>query len=173
MATASPNFARRRRAAACDPPRAGFTLVEVLATLMLLAIVLPVVMKGITLASAVGSAARRRTDAGALAESKLNELLATGYWQNSVLSGDCGPDWPDYTWDAQLIPWGQGQGVSASNITQELDVNVHWNARDGRQTLTLSTLVYQSANTTTSGAGGSSSSGAASSASGASTGGSR
>jgi len=43
--------------------RAGFTLVEVLATIMLLAIVLPVAMRGVTISTQTASTARRRTEA--------------------------------------------------------------------------------------------------------------
>ncbi len=142
MTSVPSNFARRRRR--------GFTLIEVLAALMLLAIALPVVMQGITLASSAGSLAKRRTEAGGLAESKLNELVATNAWQSNSLSGDFGPDWPDYTWTAELLTWSQGQGLGTqgSNTVQQLDVHVLWRSGIGQQSVTVSTLVYQSASST-------------------------
>ena len=57
--------------------RQGFTLVEILVTLMLIAIVIPVIMKGISLGAQAASDAKRRTEAGGLAQEKLAEILAS------------------------------------------------------------------------------------------------
>src|SRR4051794_29563395 len=54
----------------------GFTLVEVLATIALIAIVLPVAMYGIQLCLQTSSAAKRQAEAATLAEGKLQELVA-------------------------------------------------------------------------------------------------
>lgn len=124
------------RAAGGRTPRAGFTLIEVLATLLIIAIVLPVVMQGVALCTSAASTARRRNEAGALAESMLSELVATGDWQNGQLSGTFGDDWPDYRWSAEVGPWGQAAEV------QQLDLQVTWTSRNEEQSLTLSTLVY-------------------------------
>jgi prepilin-type N-terminal cleavage/methylation domain-containing protein len=133
--------------------RAGFTLIEVLATLLLMSIVLPVIMRGMSLATAAASTAKRRTEASTLADSKINELVATGQWQNGSTSGDFGTDWPDYTWTADAVDY--------DGTNQELDVTVNWTGRNGQpDALTVTTLVYSNnpiaaANSTT----GSSSSG--------------
>ena len=71
-----------------DTRLAGFSLVEALATLVLVAIVLPAAMRGITLALSTGSHTVRRTEAIELAQSKLAELVATGGWQETDLAGD-------------------------------------------------------------------------------------
>jgi general secretion pathway protein I len=113
----------------------GFTLIEVLATLLLMTIALPVIMHGISLATSAGSLAKRRTEAASLTNSKLNELVATGQWQSGQLSGDFGTDWPDYTWSAQLNDY--------DGTNKQLDVTVNWIGRGGEQeAMTLSTLVY-------------------------------
>ena len=93
-----------------------------------------------------GGIARRRAEAGALAESKLNELIATGEWQSN-LQGDFGTDdaWKDYTWTAELNPWSQSMGVNGTNVIQELDLHVNWKEGNTPQQSTVSTLVYQSA----------------------------
>lgn len=89
--------------------RGGFTLIEVLAALMLVAIVLPVAMRGVTVATAAASAARHRNEAAALAQSKMDELLASmqalQQQTNTNMSGDFGEDWPDYQWSAELVTW--------------------------------------------------------------------
>src|SRR4051794_38319604 len=72
---------RQRRGSAALPRRAmraGFTLIEVLATLVLLGIILPAAMRGVSIGLAMASHARHVTEAAQLAEAKLNELVATG-----------------------------------------------------------------------------------------------
>ncbi|HWE04598.1 MAG TPA: type II secretion system protein [Tepidisphaeraceae bacterium] len=135
-------ISRRRRA----PRAAAFTLIEVVATLLLISIAMPVIMSGISLSTRAGGIARRRAEAGALAESKLNELVSTGLWQ-STLQGDFGTDdpWKDYTWTAELNPWSQSMGVNGSNVVQELDLHVNWKENNAEQHADVSTLVYQSA----------------------------
>lgn len=120
------------------PTRAGFTLPEVLATLLLVAIVLPSVMQGISLATAAAGTARQRSEATALAESKLNELTATNQWQSGGLSGDFGQEWPAYTWQAEVQSWVEPSA-------RQLHVHVTWYARGRNYDVTLSTLVYTAA----------------------------
>lgn len=114
----------------------AFTLVEVLAALTLAAIILPVAMRGISLATTAAGDARRRLEAAALAESKLTDLLVTGEWQTADLSGDCGPDWPGYTWKAEVGDWG---GEAA---LRQITVRVDWIARSRARSVTLTTLAY-------------------------------
>jgi len=115
--------------------RRGFTLIEVLATLLLMTIALPVIMKGVSMATSAASVAKRRVEATTLADSKINELIATGEWQNGQLSGDFGTDWPDYTWSAQVNDY--------DGTNKQIDVTVNWPGRSGYpDALSLSTLVY-------------------------------
>jgi len=114
--------------------REAFTLVEVLATLLLLAITLPVAMKGISLAAAAASVARQRTEAASLAQGKMDELLATGDWQVGRQSGDFSPEWPDYGWRADVSEWD-------GSALQLLTVEVRWTAQGHERALALDTLV--------------------------------
>ena len=77
-------------------------------------------------------------------------MVATQQWSTGTLQGDFGTDQPAFTWNAEVNSWGQGVGVQANNIVQELDVHVKWKEGSRQQILTVSTLVYQSANTTSS-----------------------
>jgi general secretion pathway protein I len=127
----------------------GFTLIEVLAALILLAIVLPAAMRGVTLASAAASSAQKRTTAASLATSKLQEIIATGQIQNGAQAGDFseeGAVYQGFRWDAQTSNWTQAgfnaQDLGQINTLQQLDLRVTWRARGGEQSLTLSTLVY-------------------------------
>ena len=125
--------------------RRGFTLYEVLAALLLMAVVMPVVMSGVSLATRTSSIARHRDEAAGLAQAKLSELIATGQWQNGNLSGDFSPDWPDYHWDASIQRQTDLMSVGTSTQVelQQLDLRVIWTSRGAEDSLTLSTLVYQ------------------------------
>jgi len=118
----------------CRQQRA-FTLVEVLVTLALMAIILPVAMKGISLATTTAGLAKQRMEAASLAETKLAEILVTGAWQNGNLSGDFGPDWPQYRWVAEVRDW------EAATL-RRIDVRVQWTARGSERSVTLTTLLY-------------------------------
>jgi prepilin-type N-terminal cleavage/methylation domain-containing protein len=124
------NRHRRRRA---------FTLVEVLAALMLITIVLPTAMEAITLSVGAADAARYRNVAAGLAESKLNELVTNNLWQNGNQGGDFGTAWPNFRWQLSVQPWAQD---TTSAGLQQLDLEVLWTARNREESLTVSTLSY-------------------------------
>jgi prepilin-type N-terminal cleavage/methylation domain-containing protein len=126
------NFARRHSAAA------GFTLVEVLATLVLLGIVVPVAMRGVSVGLAAASTARRTAEAASLANAKLNELVIDGTWQTSGSSGDF-PEAPDYHWTCE--------NVARDYSTYEVILTVTWHQRGHERHLRLATLVYPDATT--------------------------
>ncbi len=126
--TAQRSHRRRHR-------RRAFTLIEVLAALALVAIILPVAMKGISLATTTAGLAKQRMEAASLAERKLAELLATGEWQNGDLVGDFYPDWPDYRWSAEVRDW---EGITL----RQVDVRVEWTTRQKERSVTLSTVIY-------------------------------
>jgi prepilin-type N-terminal cleavage/methylation domain-containing protein len=117
--------------------RRGLTLVEVLATIVLMAIVLPAAMQGISLCMATSVAARQRSEAAALAEAKLAELIATGDWQFGVLTGEFGEAWPDYRWSAAAADW------TSDTTMKELYVRVYWTSRRQEREVRLTTLIYQ------------------------------
>ena len=115
--------------------RPAFTLVEILATLVLVAIILPVAMSGISLALSVADESRRETEAASLAQNKMAEIIACELWQTASLAGDFSPDWPEYRWAALVTQW---QGTQL----RQLDVQVLWNHRGKDRSVTLTTLVY-------------------------------
>ena len=116
--------------------RRGFTLIEVLAALLLVAIVIPVVMQGFSVATNAASSAKRRSEAATLAASKLDEITATGDWKLGLLAGDFSPDHPEYTWDASLDAWD-------SSTLQQLTLRVKWTGSDGPHEFLVTTLVDQ------------------------------
>jgi len=119
--------------------RGGFTLVEVLAATLLIAIVLPSVMEGVSVATRAATSARYRNEATSLAQGKLAELLATNAWQSGNLSGDFSPDWPRYQWSATEQAWA---GDLTGAGLQEIDLRVTWFDRNRQDSITLSTITY-------------------------------
>ncbi len=112
----------------------GFTLIEALVSLAMLAVILPIAMQGISLALRLGSDAKHRDEAATLASSKLDELTATGSWNTGPTSGDFGAARPGYRWTATTQTW-----VDA-NSTQ-LTVEVFWTARQVERSVSIATLV--------------------------------
>jgi prepilin-type N-terminal cleavage/methylation domain-containing protein len=112
----------------------GFTFIEMLATIVLLAIVMPVAMQGIGLCTRLAGQSRREVEAASLAKAKLTDLVVTGDWQNGNQQGDFGADWPGYQWAATVANW--------TDITvRQLDVTVSWQSAGRRREVTLSTLM--------------------------------
>jgi prepilin-type N-terminal cleavage/methylation domain-containing protein len=126
--------------------RRGFTLVEVLVAIVLMALVIPAAMRGVTIAAKAGELAKHRTEASALAASKLQEIVGTQLWENGALNGDFSQEGYDqYTWQAELVQWNQ-PGFAANDIQpqtlQQLDLKVSWKSGKGVESLVVSTLVY-------------------------------
>lgn len=115
--------------------RSGFSLVEVLATMLLASIVLPAAISGISLCNRAAGQSADESQAALLASSKLEELAAAGQWQHSQMEGDFGESWPRFTWRAEVANWQQ-EGLS------ELTVTVQWQRGGRDQAVNLTTLVY-------------------------------
>ncbi len=112
----------------------GVTLMEVLATLLLVAIVLPVAMEGVTISMQAAARARHQTEAAALAEMKLNEILAARSTSLLSGSGDFGVDYPDYRWEITAV----SQDLNLYEVT----VIIRWTERGMERSYQLSSLVY-------------------------------
>lgn len=117
------------------PSRRGFTIIEILATIMLLSVVLPTVMAGVSLSLSAADFAKKQAQASSLAHSKLMELLADEDAAHANQTGDFGKDWPGFLWKAQLSEW-DGTAV------QQLDMTVSWEHRGQPRSVVLSTLLY-------------------------------
>ena len=126
---------RVRRGAFTLRSARGFTLIEVLATLVLLGIVLPVAMKGVSAALAMSSHAKHVSEASALAQTKLNAFIIDPA-NNSATSGDFSPERPEYKWTIESQPRDYG--------LTEVMLRVTWQERGQARELTVSTLAYES-----------------------------
>jgi len=114
----------------------GFTLLEILAALLLIGLVLPAVMKGISMVSMLASDSDHKYEALDLAESKLAEVLLEDSWKNSsTLSGQFENEYDGYEWVVDASDWTEA-GV------KQVDVFVYWQQRNRQREIQLSTLVY-------------------------------
>jgi prepilin-type N-terminal cleavage/methylation domain-containing protein len=89
----------------------GFTLAEVLAALAFMAIVIPVTLLGLRVASRAGIVAERKATATRLAERKLNELIVTGQWQSAASKGTVQEGVQSYSWRLQSEPWAEDSAM--------------------------------------------------------------
>src|ERR1017187_6420563 len=122
--------------------QAGFTLVEMLAAMLFMAIVIPVALQGMRIASRAGAVAGRKGVAVQLAESKLNELIVTGQWHNSGQGGACGPQWPGYQWNVKNEAWS---GDTSLNSLRLITVEVTYPVQSQNYNVHLSTVLPDTA----------------------------
>ncbi|MBI3416012.1 MAG: type II secretion system protein [Verrucomicrobia bacterium] len=85
----------------------AFTLVEVLAALLFMAIVIPAAVQGLRLANLAGQVAERKSVAARLAERVLNEAIVTKAWQQSGQSGSVQDSGLVYRWQIRNETWYQ------------------------------------------------------------------
>ena len=113
----------------------GFTFIELLATVVLIGVIMPVAMRCIALCTRLGGNARRQIEAACLASTQLTELTTSGHWQTGEKRGNFGSDWPQYEWTAEVTNWTE-------STVRQLDVTVSWQSQGREHAVTLSTLVY-------------------------------
>ena len=127
-----------RRAAARG--RRGFTLIEALATIAVLAIVIPVLVGGFILAGDIAGLTQQNSDATLLAQSIMDQMIANGDWQNGGSSTEqIGPNF--YTWSASSDAWDNEADV------QQFTITVEWQHKSTHRQIALTTVVYQSGTT--------------------------
>ena len=125
----------RLRAHGCAGVLGGFTFIELLATVVLIAIIMPVAMQCIALCTRLGGQSRRQIEGASLARTKLTELTASRDWQTGAKGGEFGSDWLGYRWTAEVSSW-------TDSTLRQLDVTVLWESQGRQRSVTLSTLVH-------------------------------
>lgn len=122
-------------------PAEAFTLMEVLAAMMFLAILVPAVVAALSLSTRISTLAERRAVAAELAENQLNEELIANSWQTGgATQGDFGADYPGYSWQMTQTSWDGGGQTAANNMT-ELTMEVTFLVQGQAQSVKLTTLV--------------------------------
>jgi Tfp pilus assembly protein PilV len=110
-------------------PEAGFTLAEVLAALLFLAIVIPVAVQAFHVAAVSGEVAVRRSQAVRIADGILNEALVTTNWQQSA-TGSRREGGEEFQWRlrSELWPGDAGMELVTAEVSftaQGRDYSVH------------------------------------------------
>ena len=134
--------------------RAGFTLAEVLVALGLIAVITPVVVRGLQLASLAGELAQRKSLAMRVAERVLNETIITGQWNGSGQTGTEQAGSIPLKWTIRNEPWnalgnitavntanGVNQGFVNANNLHVLSVDVSFPAQGKSFSVHLSTVI--------------------------------
>ena len=125
----NPSAAKRRRSA--------FTLAEVLAALMLMAIVIPVALEGLHIASTAGEVAQRKMVAARIGNKVLNELKVMGQLQNTGQSGLVQDRGLSYRWTVKNQSWTEDTLSQMSVAT----VTVSFQVQGRNYDVNLSTLL--------------------------------
>ncbi|HEV8543381.1 MAG TPA: hypothetical protein VGR78_13380 [Verrucomicrobiae bacterium] len=133
------NFNRSipRRPGAKSPGRAltcAFTLAEVLAALVFMAIVIPVAVEGMRVASLAGEVSQRKATAARIADRVLNELIVTGQYQSGSQRGVINEGSQQYSYLVRSQPWNE-------DALLQVTVDVTYSAQGKQYDLLLSTLV--------------------------------
>ena len=111
----------------------AFTLAEVLAALLFLAIVIPTAVEALHVASLAGEVAVRKSAAARVADRILNESLVTTNWSNGTQSGTITEGILDFKWKLTSQTWPQ-------DAMQLLTAEVTYSAQGKDYSVKLSTL---------------------------------
>ena len=119
--------ATRRRCAA-------FTLAEVLAALLFMAIVIPVALEGLRIASLAGQVGERKAAAARVADRVLNELAVTGAGPGGADDGVLTEGPHEFQWAVQSEAWTE------DNTLQQTTVRVVYFVQGREYEVTVTTL---------------------------------
>jgi Tfp pilus assembly protein PilV len=133
-AAAAMKSARRRSTA-------GFTLAEVLAALLFMAIVIPAAIEGMHIASLAGTVAQRKGEAARVAQRLLAENLVSTNWNQSEQSGTVTEGQRQFKYTLRSDPWNQDP---SQNAIRQLCVEVKFTAQSRDYSVRMSTLVDSS-----------------------------
>jgi hypothetical protein len=108
---------------------------EILVTVVMIALIIPIAMKGISIATSVSSDSNRKLRAINLAENRLAEVLIDEEWRNSSESGIFTDEIFQYKWQMNTSEQGE------DNLKQ-IAMKVSWERQGRERNVTLYTLVY-------------------------------
>ena len=113
--------------------RAAFTLAEVLAALLFLAIVIPVAVEALHVSSLAGEVAARKSAAARVADRILNENIVTTNWNHGTQTGTAVEGSQDFQWTLTTETWPQ-------DTMQLVTAEVKFSAQGRDFSVKLSTL---------------------------------
>ena len=144
---------RRHRRIVSGNRRHGFTLVELLVSLALLAVIVPVIYQGLQIATLAGEVSQRKALAARIGERVLNEAIVNGQTQSANNGNESAGPY-QFRWTLKDEPWDQlgnlqfssnsnavNQSAVSQSIIHQLSVDVTYTAQGKDFFVHLSTLV--------------------------------
>ena len=122
---------------------AAFTLAEVMAAMLFLAVVIPVAVEVLHVASFAGEVAARKSEAARVADRILNESIVTTNWGNGLQSGTVTEGTLDFQWKLTSQNWPQDPLAQMEWLTAE----VTFSAQGKNYSVKLSTLASSTTQT--------------------------
>jgi general secretion pathway protein I len=112
--------------------RPGFTLLEVMIAVTIIAIVLVAVLGSQSQSLSLANDAKFNTVAALLAQTKMAEVETESSMDLSSTSGDFGEDFPEYRWEVNVseVPL---LGAESLDYLKQVDVIVRWGDQDQLQ----------------------------------------
>jgi Tfp pilus assembly protein PilV len=128
------------------PKTRRFSLIEILAATLVVAVVIPTVVSGLRVAMRVSEDGSRRLHAAELGAAQLDEWRAAASWNEQSEKGDFGETEPGYRWELLSDIWsGNSLGT-----TTEYDLVVMYKVQGQERQVILSTLVENASTSSTS-----------------------
>lgn len=134
-----------RPGASASRRHAAFTLAEVLAALLFMAILIPVTMQGVSVASRAGTLGQRKAAAMRIAERVLDEQILSGQMATATPYGTIVEGDLTYPWTMRSDPWPEDTAISMNVVTVRVEFTVQGATFD----VAASTLYDPLATTTT------------------------
>jgi hypothetical protein len=131
-------FARPKIRRELSEASAGFTLAEVLAALLFMAIVVPVAMQGMHIAALAGAVGERKGEAVRVAQRILDDAIVMTNWSATVQGDTTREGIRQFRWTLRNDPWSIDLN---QNVIRLLTVEVFFNAQEREYSVRLSTLV--------------------------------
>jgi len=136
----APRTNRKSRARDTAPkgPAAAFTLAEVLAALLFMAIVIPAAVEGLHVASLAGTVAERKGEAARVARRVLAETMVTTNSNQSAQSGTLTEGQREFRYTMKSDLWNRDPNQTA---IRQLSIEVFFTAQSREYSVRMSTLV--------------------------------
>jgi type II secretory pathway pseudopilin PulG len=102
----------------------AFTLAEVLVAMLFMAVVIPVAVEVLQVASRAGEVAARKSEAARVADRILNESIVTTNWSKGLQSGTVTEGTLDFQWKLTSQTWPQDPLAQMEWLTAEVTFSV-------------------------------------------------
>jgi general secretion pathway protein I len=124
---------RKSKVSKQDVAAGGFTLLEVMAAVAIIAITLVVIFGSQSQSVSLASEAKFTTTAALLAQSKIAEIEAETPGDLISNSGDFGEDFPGYHWESTVSDVGFSEAQEGVEHLKQIDLKVSWGEHDQYQ----------------------------------------